>query len=293
MRRFLHFVALVALAADLWAFDFSPAVDRAVLAIDVDQWYADIKYLSSLDRFYRHNDIHRARDWLVEQFSKMGLTTSTEEIVIRGVRGFNVIAELASANESDDIYIVGAHYDSIAENTRVLAPGAEDNASGTAGLLAVARALLGQPLKARVRFVAFSGEEAGLVGSKAHVANIIARGEREQIRGVLIMDMIGYTSDLDLDALIETSDSNQDLVRLLTASAQKYSQGRIETSYYYWGSDHVPFINNGFSAALLAENDYEQYPDYHRSTDVIENINKDMGEVILKMLTGAVGYWLL
>ncbi|HXW53487.1 MAG TPA: M28 family metallopeptidase [Myxococcota bacterium] len=293
MIRLIFLFAIVFEPLLLQAHDFSSSVDKAVAAIDMEQWYEDTKQLASFNRFYRSPEINLARDWLVEKFSGIGLTTSIEEITIRGQAGFNVVAEI-SGRDPNDIYLVGAHYDSISEKAHDRAPGAEDNASGTAGLLALARAFMAEPEpKSRIRFVAFSGEEAGLHGSKAHVANIFARREQDKIKEVLIMDMIGYTSDDDLDALIETSSSQQNLVDLLRSSANKYSQGRIETSFNYWGSDHVPFINNGFSAALLIENDYNEYPHYHRSTDVPANLRKEMAEVILKMIAGALGYWVL
>lgn len=284
-------VTMLSLSAVAHDFNFNESVDAAVLAIDMEQWLRDVEHLASYNRYYRSDDINHARDWLLEQFSDLGLKASLEEIAIGRYRGYNVVAEIPGSKDTDDIYIIGAHYDSISENTRVLAPGAEDNASGTAGLLAIAKAMMLQKPKSTVRFVAFSGEEAGLYGSQDHVTKLIARGEQERVRGVLIMDMIGFSQDDDLDALIETSHENQYLIDLLKASARKYSEGRLETSFNYWGSDHVPFINNGFMAALLIENDYNDYPDYHRSTDLIDNLNIDMARVILNMMVGAIGYW--
>jgi Zn-dependent M28 family amino/carboxypeptidase len=287
----LVFLVASSLLAD--NFNFGASVDEVVSSIDMEKWYQDTEHLALMNRYYRSEDIDRARDWLVEQFSALGLQTSLEEISINGTRGYNVVAEIRGSQSPEKIYIIGAHYDSTSENPLHAAPGAEDNASGTAALLTIAKAFAAQKPKSTIRFVAFSGEEAGLKGSKQHVQNIISRHEREKIRGVIIMDMIGYSSDSDLDALIETSAKNQYLVDLLHASARKYSAGRDETSFNYWGSDHVPFIDNDFLAALVIENDYEEYPDYHKSTDLMANLNVAMAKSIINMISGSLGYWVL
>lgn len=286
----ISFFALV-ISFSALAFDFSGAVDEAVAKIDIEQWYRDTEHIASYNRYYQSADIENARDWLQDQFSQLGLATTLETIDIDGTAGQNIVAEIRGQETPEKIYIVGAHYDSISEDPNVSAPGAEDNASGTAGLLAIARAFIAHPPKSTIRFIAFSGEEAGLYGSIQHVDKILR--QKEDVRGVLIMDMIGFSKDDDLDALIETSSANQDLVHLLKAAGQKYSNGRIETSFNYWGSDHVPFIDNNFNAALLIENDYDEYDDYHKRTDLVKNLNKDMALMILNMLAGTLGYWVL
>lgn len=277
----------------LVAYDFSEATDRAVASIDTQKWLEATEHLSSFNRFYRSSENLQARDWLKEQFVALGLSTTVEPITINGVAGYNVVGEIRGSDRPNEIYIIGAHYDSTSENPMRAAPGAEDNASGTAALLTIASAIVNEKPHATVRFIAFSGEEAGLFGSAQYARKLIAQGEKNKVKGVLIMDMIGFTSDDDLDALIETSRTNQGLIDLLSAARAHYAQGRIETSYHYWGSDHVPFIENGFNAALLIENDYDDYPDYHHSTDLPVNLNKAMAEVIIKTITGTLGYWVL
>lgn len=286
----LSLFACCSLLAD---FVFSPAVDSVVSSLDMNAWLRDTGHLASFNRYYRSNDINAVRDWLKQQFDELGLTTSLEEVSIGGYTGYNVVAEIKGTTTPEEIYLVGAHYDTISENPDARAPGAEDNASGTAGLLTLAKAFAHLKPKSTIRFVAFSGEEEGLIGSKHHVENILGQNEQSKIRGVLIMDMIGFTEDTQLDALIETSRENQYLVNLLSASAAKYNHAPIDTSYNYWGSDHVPFIENGFSAALLIENDFEEYPDYHRTSDTVDNLNPEMAKVILSMIAGALGFWVL
>lgn len=274
-------------------FDFSPAVDAAITSVNVDEWYRDVTELSSYNRYYQGDGIDSARDWLLERFLRLGLNAHLEQISIAGYEGYNIVAEIDGSEDEEAIYIVGAHYDAISENPFHLAPGAEDNASGTAALLTLAKVFDTHKPKATIRFIAFSGEEAGLYGSKNYVANLIANGEQDNVRGVFIMDMIGYTADDNLDALIESSGENRYLIDLLKAAAAHYTEGETEESLNYWGSDHVPFIDNGFLAALIIENDYDNYRDYHRTTDTVKNLNVGMAEVIIKMIAGALGYFVL
>jgi Zn-dependent M28 family amino/carboxypeptidase len=270
---------------------FNEETSKAVSLIDKNQWFLEVEQLAAFNRYYKGEEIIRARDFITGIFNEIGLQTRLEEININNIKGHNIIGEIIGSEKPEEIYIVGAHYDSISEKPYRAAPGAEDNASGTAGLFALARALRENPPKATVRFVAFSGEEAGLFGSIQHVKNIVDAHDKHKVRGVLIMDMIAFSQDDILDILIETSSANEELIALLTASAQKYSTARISSTFNYWGSDHEPFINNGFNAALVIEKDYENYPHYHRSTDVPQNLNKNMAHELLKTLAGALGFW--
>lgn len=294
MVRKINFIWLIAFCGwSLWAeeYVFDQQTDALVARLDIDQWYNDVDHLATYNRYYRNPGVHEARDWLVAQFQDLGFTTHLEEFSIRGVKAYNVVAEKIGNSRPDDIYLIGAHYDSISEQPNVLAPGAEDNASGTAGLLALARMLTSDP-EATIRFIAFSGEEAGLFGSKAYVAALAERDEKSKVKGVYIMDMIGFTTDDKLDVIIETSEANQPLVDLSLASFNNYSHGSVESTFNYWGSDHVPFIDAGIPTVLLIDGEYASYPAYHRSDDVIANITKAMGAQILKMIGGAIGYWL-
>lgn len=288
------FVCLVVL---LGGFSFADEIifgqesEALVSGIDIDQWYSDVEHLASYNRYYKNPGIDEARDWLKSEFSSLGFSTHIEEFLIGSTKAYNVVAELKGVTRPDEIYLVGAHYDSISEQPQVLAPGAEDNASGTAGLLALARSIKKLP-EATIRFIAFSGEEAGLYGSKAYVAALRRNGENAKVKGVYVMDMIGYSADDDLDVLIETSEANKPLVDLSLASHHRFCQGRLETTYNYWGSDHVPFIEDDYLTALIIENDYANYPAYHHSDDTVAHISKAMGREILKMIGGVLGHWI-
>ena len=97
-----------------------------------------------------------------------------------------------------------AHLDSVnhADGPTGLAPGGDDNASGAAGLLQIARALRDQPLAADLRLVLFGGEEQGLHGSRAYVAALPA-ADRARVAGVVNMDMIGVRNTARPTVLLE------------------------------------------------------------------------------------------
>jgi len=98
----------------------------------------------------------------------------------------NVIAELPGTISKNRVFEIGAHYD-----TKPNTPGADDNASGLAGLLEIARAMAGVKSRRTVRFCFFGLEETNRGGSRSHVAQMISR-RNERLAGVLVFEMIGY-----------------------------------------------------------------------------------------------------
>ena len=263
---------------------------EVVASFDQDSWLNDVKQLSSWNRNTSQPGVLQARDFIAKELEELGYSVSLPEFQVGSTKAYNVVAKMIGKTRPDDVYIVGAHYDSTSENTRKAAPGAEDNASGAAALLAMARTFSEFPPDATVLFVAFSGEEQGLIGSRDFVSKLAA-AESASIKRVIVMDMIAYSQDDDLDCLLETHENNAAFVQELANAAAKFTKLRIVSSYDYWGSDHVPFINKNIPAVLTIENDYEKYPAYHRTTDTIENISLQMGAETIKMNIGALTAW--
>ncbi len=118
------------------------------------------------------------RLYLQDTLAGMGLGVSTQGT------SYNVIGELPGVVNPDQVIIVSAHYDRVSGDR----PGGDDNASGTAGMLEVARVLSQYPFGATIRFVGFNAEENGLLGSKDYVSNyVVPNGE--SIVAVLNMDI--------------------------------------------------------------------------------------------------------
>lgn len=259
------------------------AIAKSIMdEVDGVRWFGDVAHLTNWNRHVSSVDIVSARDWIKDQFDLLKPTsTALQKFTVNGRDAWNVIATL-SAGDKSDIYIIGAHYDSLSEQTSRSAPGAEDNASGAAGVLEMARVFAGKKTNATLIFIAFSGEEQGLIGSKAYVRSL-SSDVRSRIKGVITMDMIGYSKDDSEDVLLETATQFKDFSDRFAAASKLVPGLNYYTSFNPFGSDHMPFIDNDIPAILTIDNDWGDYPSYHRSTDTIDKVSREMGLAILRM----------
>jgi len=211
-----------------------------------------------------------AAQYIYNQFQSMGLSVRYHPWTYGGYSSNNVEATINGTDESsDDIYIICAHYDTVDGTV-----GADDDASGTVAVLIAAYIMSQYQFNHTIKFVAFSGEEEGLYGSRIYAQQAASQGW--DIVGVLNCDMISYA--------ITTSDGNNLDVYVNTASMWLYTYTvNINTEYQDYihltlhnagtssGSDHYYFWQNGFSAVFYFE--YEMTPYYHEPEDTIQHIN--------------------
>ncbi len=267
----------------------APEVTELIDEVDEQRWFDGVVALADYNRYTHGPEIDDARDWLVQQLEALpGFAVTTESFAVGATTAWNVVATLPGDLRADDLYIVGGHYDATSEAPQTAAPGAEDNASGCAGVLEMARIFAVNPPAATMLFICYSGEEQGLFGSSDHASGLVAAGLDAQVMAILIMDMVGYTSDADLDCLLETSSANAALVDAFSAAAG-FTDLRIVISFNPFGSDHVPYLNRGMPALLAIENDWDSYPCYHDTCDLPANLTLAMGREILKMNVVAMG----
>ncbi len=291
------FVSNVVLARDLantpprerprYRFAEPPPVDE----VNATRWFADVTTLASWNRYTHGSGIASARDWLVQQFQALpGASVTTQPFSVGATTAQNVVARFDGTTAPDEWFIVGGHYDSTSQSPSTAAPGAEDNASGCAGVLEMARIFAAHPPGPTLLFLCYAGEEQGLYGSAAHAASLVAAGDDARVRAVLDMDMIGYSGDADLDCLLETDEDHAFLIDAYTDAAAAYTSLRLVTSLSPAGSDHVPYLNRGMAALLTIENDWDSYAHYHRTTDTPDKIlpSLAMGEQILRMNVAAL-----
>jgi subtilisin-like proprotein convertase family protein len=191
----------------------------------------------------------------------------------------NVIGTLEGATRPGDVYIVEAHLDDLPSSG--VAPGADDNASGSAAVLESAKALSCWGIRNTVKFLNVTGEESGLLGSNAYAADAATRGEN--IRGVINFDMIGWAGDglpspENLDLNYNTS--SQWLAQRFVGAAATYGTGLAVNAILCPSlnvSDHYPFWQRGWSAVcgITDNEDYcgaaGNYPYYHTANDTIAN----------------------
>ena len=196
----------------------------------------------------------------------------------------NVVASKPGTRTPDKIVIIGAHFDSIsrtAEDGRISlldkenpAPGADDNATGVATILAAARALSSQEFACTLRFIAFSAEEEGILGSAHYAAESARKGE--DIIAVINVDMLGYVHQEPGDIDIFANKKSAWLLDRITNHAPVYAP---ELSVYriikdsYDGSDQSPFWNNGYPGVCFMEDYYPSNRLYHSPKDTLETIN--------------------
>lgn len=272
----------------------NPDVQQVVDRIDAARWFADLETLAAWDRSsFATTSLEAARDWIALQFDGLGLDDDVQPFNMGGAGGgtitrFNVTGAYIGSSQPDRWIIVGAHYDSRngSGSSTVNTPGAEDNASGCAGVIELARALLPSQPSRSILFMCYAGEEQGLIGSRAHVQSLINAGSLASVDAVVIMDMIGYSQDADLEALYESSSTHSSFLMQFGDAATTYvPELSVITSTNPFGSDHVPYLNAGVQTVLAIENDWDIYPHYHRSTDLPANLGPNvmpMGGAILK-----------
>lgn len=269
-----------------------PAIQAIVDQLDGDRWFADVTTLQEWDRYSYRSEVLTARDWIAAELGALpGLVVSTPSFSLPLNTGFNVIAVLTGTTRPEDIYVVGGHYDATSSSCGSSNPahGAEDNGTGAAGVLELARVLTANPPAATVVFVAFGGEEQGLFGSEDYVADLTAAGQIGQVQGAVIMDMIGYSEDATLDVLLETEALATTQLNLMAQAAVDYTDLVVHESLFAWGSDHVPFLDANRPAVLTIDDDWDLYPYYHCTTDTIDKLaGPAMGTAILKMNAAAL-----
>ena len=174
---------------------------------------------------------------------------------------YNVIGTLAGTDPEAGYYIVCAHYDATGARSaggwdwqRDPAPGADDNASGVALVLESAKLLAGQRFPWSILFIAWSGEELGLLGSQAYVT--LAADRDDSILGVLNFDMIGF-NDLQQRLELVTNPGSRWLIEHMASVAERYAIGLNIDLLEDGGarlSDHAPFWARGYDAILGIEN---------------------------------------
>ncbi|HMG06772.1 MAG TPA: M28 family peptidase, partial [Chthoniobacterales bacterium] len=136
----------------------------------------------------RYPQLNAAADFIEDSFSRAGLRTRRESYELNGRTCHNIEAEIPGARRQ--ILVVGAHYDSVLGS-----PGANDNGSGVAALLALARRFAGKPVGQTLRFVAFANEEPPYFQTQQMGSFVYARGckaRAEKIFGMISLETIGY-----------------------------------------------------------------------------------------------------
>ena len=200
---------------------------------------------------------------------------------------YNVVATLKGSTASDSISVMGGHYDNIlgTGDPFNIVPGANDNASGVAAALEVARVMKKNSFspKNTITFVAFGSEELGLYGSTAHA--IDARTTLSRIKLMLNNDMIAYEPDnnkSNWSVNILDYDNSHYIRKEAEQLCSKYTiLNYFNDNTYNKASDSYPFFSNGFKALFFFSRKTD--PNYHTINDLAANCNFEYCREIVKI----------
>lgn len=190
------------------------------------------------------------------------------------LRTANVVVRIPGTVNPELVYVASSHFDSVRDG-----PGADDNSSGTTALLEVARVLATRPQPATIELAFFTGEEAGLLGSREYVRRAVASGKR--IVGALNNDMLGFRNDQRLDNTIRYS--NAGLRDLQHAAAFLFTNLITYDAKYYKNTDaHAYYEAYGDIVAGIGSYPILGNPHYHQPHDVLETIDHQLVAEVAK-----------
>jgi Zn-dependent M28 family amino/carboxypeptidase len=235
-----------------------------------------------------------AADYIGKKLARAGLDPIREEYRIADETFVNIVAEKKGNAQPEEIILLGAHYDSVPGS-----PGADDNASGVAVLLELAREFGGKQRAKTLRCVAFVNEEppffrTGLMGSRVHAH--ACRQREERLTAMLSLEMLGYFTDepgsqsyppflsffypdrgnfIAIVGNLRSRSLVKGLVGAWTASCPLPVES-IATVSIVPGvdfSDHASFWKYGYRAAMVTDTAFYRYPYYHAALDTAERLD--------------------
>jgi hypothetical protein len=225
---------------------------------------------------YSVEQISHVTQYVYERFQELGLDVNFHTYTVGVNQWRNVVAERQGSRRPDEIFLLTAHVDDFPPGP--VAPGADDNASGTTAVLVAADLLRRIDFDCTLRFVLFTGEEQWLLGSSAYVADIAEAGD--DVRGALNLDMIAYNSDaepiVDLHARSTVSGS----LEIAETFSQVVAEYDLDLTPHilvddYLGnfSDNRSFWDYGYPAVLAIEDLDDFSPHWHLISDTVDTLD--------------------
>ncbi len=257
--------------------------------IDACRLICDIRHLSSDEmegRSAERPSIFKARDFVEQRFRESGLEPMgrsfkqefriTQPLTEETLLGVNFIGVIKGGGKADKYIVITAHYDHVGIRNGDIYNGADDNASGTAALFAIAKYFSGNKPDHSLIFVAFDAEERGLQGARHFVANLPVA--KESILLNINMDMISRNDKGELYAAgtFHYPQFKPALEKVRKTAPVKLLLGHDipGTGRDDWTnqSDHAAFHRAGIPFIYFGVEDHK---DYHRPTDTFENIQPE------------------
>lgn len=241
-------------------------------------------------RFSGSDSVYAASQWIYDQFASWGYAVQfdTLDIFVEGQLQRNVVAKKTGVKYPDKYVVVGGHYDSIVmdgTNPLIWAPGVDDNGTAVALTLELARILADIDLEKSVVFGCWAAEEQGLHGSRDWARK--ASEKDLDIEVYMNYDMIANVdpADPELDYAIQIDRAGNIYGDLMKEMVLLYTNLVPYISVAGGSSDHASFMQYGYTVLHGVEGDFS--PNWHRSTDTIDNIDLDYLTQVVRAGLGA------
>jgi hypothetical protein len=228
--------------------------------------------------------------WIKQKFESFGYQNVVLDSFLLVIQNnqwmqYNVICKSDSIYDHDKYVLLGAHHDAITyTNPMEFTPGADDNASGVAGVLETARVLKlhGQNSKVPFHFATWAAEELGLHGSKHYVEQHLAMNDLPVF--YFNLDMIANSTNGNRKVNYNVTGGLNHLLNI----ASEHSEVIPVPNTIGGGSDHMPFITENVPIIYFIENNFSEY--YHSDLDLLENLELDYAAEVIKGTATAFYY---
>ncbi len=259
---------------------------------------------------FRGESLTRAAGYIREVLQGAGLEVTEQAYDYHGRRVANLIAAPPDTAGAAAYYVVGAHYDTVPTT-----PGADDNASGVAVLLELARRLAEIPLRAPLRLVAFTLEEPPAFTTRHQGSRVFVRACKragERVLGAVVLEMVGYTCPRqDYPLVLQWAGypkhgrfigivgdrRSRRFGRAVLKGFQKNERLPVESLFVPlrgWVlpatrlSDHASFWDQGLPAVMVTDTAFFRNPNYHLPTDTIDTLDFGFMAELVESLTLAL-----
>lgn len=256
-------------------------IQHIIARVSPDSIHTRMARLEAFRTRYSPTDSCRAAERYVYGYlASLGLDSVELEPYVQGDTWHNVIGTKLGRTRPDKVLIVCGHMDAISEDPWNLAPGMEDNGSGSCLAMEAARVLAGENLDYTVKFIAFTGEEEGLYGSDHYARQARQRGE--DIICAFNFDMVAWPGGDWGVALVGVS-AAASLVRYEGAITSLYTSLAYRVSFRSFPSDSRSFDNYAYPATSGYEYGSQPYIWYHTTADTLGNCSMPLAAEVTKM----------
>jgi len=285
-----------------------PSSDESLVAsVSVENITATIETLQAFgSREFHLESSKQAAEYLLGALEDVGVPAELQHFLVEDTPVSNVVGTLQGSDPDAGTYLFGAHYDSenyyvhnlsTAEN--ISAPGADDDASGVAAVLELARILAGSDYPGTVKFVMFGAEEmgydrsGGLKGSQYFVDEEVTDGRRYS--GTAILDMVGYRSGEQNNMTLVVNDEYYGLAKSTRQAAGAFQidlEIDVLVAPKVTYSDHSSFWAEGIPSMLVIEEldvfNSPVNPMYHTSYDTVDTLSLEQVVAVTQVLLGGL-----